>query len=201
MFSCHSRKKVSLNGFDVVGRDDENEAWKYRYLLDMDGHAYSGRFYAFAVLVEWHVVDPGEENVLVPFSEKGQLERNALAIQKGQDCSDEKMFFDVVGRDDENEAWKYRYLLDMDGHEMGVEVSADLRLIRPTNFPSVVTPNAACGLCHAFQDGMSQFEKMFFDVVGRDDENEAWKYRYLLDMDGHAYSGRFWALKYPLTCV
>jgi hypothetical protein len=75
-------------------------------------------------------VDPGEENALVPFSEKGQLERNALAIQKriespafnahfvaivfceGQDCSDEKMFFDVVGRDDENEAWKYRYLLD-----------------------------------------------------------------------------------------
>ncbi|CAG8923083.1 unnamed protein product [Penicillium salamii] len=33
--------------FDVVNREDHNEAWNYRYLLDMDGHAYSGRFYAF----------------------------------------------------------------------------------------------------------------------------------------------------------
>ncbi|KAF3016606.1 F-actin-capping protein subunit beta [Penicillium rubens] len=57
--------------FDVVGRDDENEAWKYRYLLDMDGHAYSGRFYAFlnsksvpfklTFFREWH------ENILFPW--------------------------------------------------------------------------------------------------------------------------------------
>jgi hypothetical protein len=88
----------------VVDPGEENVLvpWKYRYLLDMDGHAYSGRFYAFlnsksvpfkltffnlsnfvAVLVEWHVVDPGEENVLVPFSEKGQLE----PCWQG-DCSD-----------------------------------------------------------------------------------------------------------------
>ncbi|CAG8139250.1 unnamed protein product [Penicillium nalgiovense] len=40
----------------------------------------------------------------------------AIVFCEGQDCSDEKMFFDVVDRDDENEAWKYRYLLDMDGH-------------------------------------------------------------------------------------
>ncbi|CAI7641171.1 unnamed protein product [Penicillium viridicatum] len=33
--------------FHVLDREDENEAWKYRYLLDMNGHAYSGRFYAF----------------------------------------------------------------------------------------------------------------------------------------------------------
>ncbi|KAJ6183715.1 hypothetical protein N7519_005016 [Penicillium mononematosum] len=57
--------------FDVMGRDDENEAWKYRYLLDMDGHAYSGRFYAFlhsksvpfklTFFREWH------ENILFPW--------------------------------------------------------------------------------------------------------------------------------------
>jgi hypothetical protein len=57
--------------FDVVEHEDHNEAWNYRYLLDMDGHAYSGRFYAFmrsksvplklAFFREWH------ENILFPW--------------------------------------------------------------------------------------------------------------------------------------
>jgi hypothetical protein len=56
---------------DVVEPDPPEEAWKYRYLLDMDGHAYSGRFYAFmrsksvpfklTFFREWH------EDVLVPW--------------------------------------------------------------------------------------------------------------------------------------
>lgn len=51
--------------------DPQEEAWKYRYLLDMDGHAYSGRFLAFmrsnslpmkiAFFREWH------DNVLAPW--------------------------------------------------------------------------------------------------------------------------------------
>ncbi|CAG8895330.1 unnamed protein product [Penicillium egyptiacum] len=57
--------------FHVVGRGDQSEAWKYRYLLDMDGHAYSGRFYAFmrsksvpiklTFFREWH------KNILIPW--------------------------------------------------------------------------------------------------------------------------------------
>ncbi|KAJ5211061.1 hypothetical protein N7491_010877 [Penicillium cf. griseofulvum] len=56
---------------DIVQPDPPSEAWKYRYLLDMDGHAYSGRFYAFmrsksvpfklTSFREWH------EGVLVPW--------------------------------------------------------------------------------------------------------------------------------------
>lgn len=50
--------------FDVVKPDKQNGAWQYKYLLDIDGNAFSGRFYAFlksmslvykmAVFREWH---------------------------------------------------------------------------------------------------------------------------------------------------
>jgi hypothetical protein len=50
--------------FDVKDMVDQQDAWKYKYLLDIDGNAFSGRFYAFlqsrslvfkwAVFREWH---------------------------------------------------------------------------------------------------------------------------------------------------
>ncbi|KAK3067061.1 hypothetical protein LTR53_016281 [Teratosphaeriaceae sp. CCFEE 6253] len=50
--------------FDVTPPVDQQDAWKYRFLLDIDGNAFSGRFYAFlksrsltfkmAVFREWH---------------------------------------------------------------------------------------------------------------------------------------------------
>lgn len=50
--------------FGQADPDPQDDAWKYRYLLDMDGNAYSGRFYAFmlsdsvpfklAFFREWH---------------------------------------------------------------------------------------------------------------------------------------------------
>ncbi|CAG8942002.1 unnamed protein product [Penicillium salamii] len=56
---------------DIREPDPREEAWKYRYLLDMDGHAYSGRFYAFmrsksvpfklTFFREWH------EDILFPW--------------------------------------------------------------------------------------------------------------------------------------
>ncbi|CAG8133888.1 unnamed protein product [Penicillium olsonii] len=56
---------------DIREPDPREEAWKYRYLLDMDGHAYSGRFYAFmrsksvpfklTFFREWH------EDILIPW--------------------------------------------------------------------------------------------------------------------------------------
>lgn len=56
---------------DVVEPEPQSNAWQYRYLLDMDGHAYSGRFYALlrstgvpfkiTFFREWH------ENVLIPW--------------------------------------------------------------------------------------------------------------------------------------
>ncbi|KAJ5131817.1 hypothetical protein N7448_005975 [Penicillium atrosanguineum] len=56
---------------DIVEPEPQNNAWKFRYLLDMDGHAYSGRFYALlrskgvpfkmTSFREWH------ENLLIPW--------------------------------------------------------------------------------------------------------------------------------------
>ncbi|MCJ1274280.1 capsule-associated protein CAP1 [Puttea exsequens] len=50
--------------FEVVKADKQHEAWHYKYLLDIDGNAFSGRFYAFlksmslvykmAIFREWH---------------------------------------------------------------------------------------------------------------------------------------------------
>lgn len=50
--------------FNVVEPAEQQDAWKYKYLLDIDGNAFSGRFYAFlkshsltfkmAVFREWH---------------------------------------------------------------------------------------------------------------------------------------------------
>lgn len=50
--------------FDIANMTDQQDAWSYRFLLDMDGNAFSGRFYAFlkshsltfkmAVFREWH---------------------------------------------------------------------------------------------------------------------------------------------------
>lgn len=50
--------------FDVVKPENQNHAWQYKYILDIDGNAFSGRFYAFlksmslvyklAVFKEWH---------------------------------------------------------------------------------------------------------------------------------------------------
>jgi len=57
---CEAQKEY----FDLREAADQQEAWKYKYLLDMDGNAFSGRFYAFltskslvykmAVFREWH---------------------------------------------------------------------------------------------------------------------------------------------------
>ncbi len=51
--------------FTIKSHADQQHAWKYKYLLDIDGNAFSGRFYAFlksrslvyklAVFREWHL--------------------------------------------------------------------------------------------------------------------------------------------------
>jgi hypothetical protein len=51
--------------FEIKSHADQQKAWKYKHLLDMDGNAFSGRFYAFlksrslvyklAVFREWHL--------------------------------------------------------------------------------------------------------------------------------------------------
>ncbi|KAF0320572.1 hypothetical protein GQ607_012153 [Colletotrichum asianum] len=57
---CDAQKEF----FKIQGHAEQQDAWKYKYLLDMDGNAFSGRFYAFlqsksltfklAIFREWH---------------------------------------------------------------------------------------------------------------------------------------------------
>jgi hypothetical protein len=57
---CEAQKEF----FQVVERVDGQDAWYYKHLLDMDGNAFSGRFYAFlksksltykmSIFREWH---------------------------------------------------------------------------------------------------------------------------------------------------
>ena len=57
---CDAQKEF----FDITKPDKQHDAWQYKYLLDIDGNAFSGRFYAFlksmslvykmAVFREWH---------------------------------------------------------------------------------------------------------------------------------------------------
>lgn len=70
--------------FEVLDSEDQHEAWKYRYLLDMDGGTYSERFYAFlrsqsvvfklTFFREWH------ENVLFPWLHYVPLNKDATEI-------------------------------------------------------------------------------------------------------------------------
>ena len=57
---CDAQKEF----FDIKETAKQQDAWKYKYLLDIDGNAFSGRFYAFlnsrslvyklAIFREWH---------------------------------------------------------------------------------------------------------------------------------------------------
>lgn len=56
--------KAQAEYFDIKETAEQQDAWQYKYLLDMDGNAFSGRFYAFlrsrslvyklAIFREWH---------------------------------------------------------------------------------------------------------------------------------------------------
>ncbi|KAH7065622.1 hypothetical protein B0J12DRAFT_561792 [Macrophomina phaseolina] len=58
---CEEQRKA----FDIAEEEDQQEVWHSKHLLDMDGNAFSGRFYAFlqsksvvykiSLFREWHV--------------------------------------------------------------------------------------------------------------------------------------------------
>ncbi|OTB08596.1 glycosyltransferase family 90 protein [Hypoxylon sp. CI-4A] len=58
---CDAQKEF----FTIKGHAEQQDAWNYKYLLDIDGNAFSGRFYAFlksrslvykwAIFREWHL--------------------------------------------------------------------------------------------------------------------------------------------------
>ncbi|KAG9231861.1 glycosyltransferase family 90 protein [Amylocarpus encephaloides] len=124
---CKAQKQF----FDIKGTAKQQDAWKYKYLLDMDGNAFSGRFYAFlkskslvykmAVFKEWHAEWLKPWVHYVPLSLKGdewieavrwfageptgEKEAERLALQ-GRDWADK------VLRNEDLEVWFFRLLLE-----------------------------------------------------------------------------------------
>ncbi|CAG7920250.1 unnamed protein product [Penicillium olsonii] len=79
--SCDSQTKFFGGEAEV---DEPSKAWNYRYLLDMDGWAYSGRFYSFmnskslplkvSLFREWH------QDILIPWVHYVPLNKDADEI-------------------------------------------------------------------------------------------------------------------------
>jgi len=117
--------------FNVVPPADQQEAWKYRYLLDIDGNAFSGRFYAFlkshsltmkmAVFKEWHEewIKPwvhyiplslrGEEGLEVVryFSQEKEGQQQGVRMaEQGREWAGKAL------RNEDFEVWFFRLLLE-----------------------------------------------------------------------------------------
>ena len=122
---CDAQKEA----FNVVDRVDPQDAWKYRHLLDVDGNAFSGRFYAFlrskslvyklAVFREWHAewlkpwvhyvpmsLRGGEWVELVRWFEKDGAEDAKRLAVAGQGWANK------VLRNEDMEVWFFRLLLE-----------------------------------------------------------------------------------------
>ncbi|KAI4125765.1 MAG: hypothetical protein LQ347_005240 [Umbilicaria vellea] len=117
--------------FQVVEPAEQQDAWAYKYLLDIDGNAFSGRFYAFlksmslvykvAVFREWHEewIRPwvhyiplslkGEEYVesvrYFAQEEEGKLQAPRIAVQ-GREWAGKAL------RNEDFEVWFFRLLLE-----------------------------------------------------------------------------------------
>ncbi|KAL3427079.1 capsule-associated protein [Phlyctema vagabunda] len=124
---CDAQKQF----FDIKEQAKQQDAWKYKYLLDIDGNAFSGRFYAFlkskslvyklAVFREWHEEWLKPWVHYIPLSLRGdewveavrwfagetpgKKEAERIALQ-GRDWANK------VLRNEDLEVWFFRLLLE-----------------------------------------------------------------------------------------
>lgn len=124
---CDAQKEF----FDVKETAKQEDAWKYKYLLDIDGNAFSGRFYAFlrsrsmvyklAIFREWHEEWLKPWVHFIPLSLRGdewveavrwfageatgKKEAERMALQ-GRDWANK------VLRNEDLEVWFFRLLLE-----------------------------------------------------------------------------------------
>lgn len=117
--------------FDVVDLVDQQDAWGYKYLVDIDGNAFSGRFYAFlqsksltfklALFREWHNewVKPWVH--YVPLSLQGDdwleavrfINEDSEGSAEGQKIAKESRdWANKAVRKEDMEAWFFRLLLE-----------------------------------------------------------------------------------------
>lgn len=117
--------------FPMAPPVNSQEAWKYRYLLDIDGNAFSGRYYAFlrskslvfkmAMFREWHDewIKPWVH--FVPLSLKGDdyvesvryfVEEKEGKVQGPKLADNGREWAGRVLRNEDLEVWMFRLLLE-----------------------------------------------------------------------------------------
>ncbi|KAI6847893.1 glycosyltransferase family 90 protein [Hortaea werneckii] len=124
---CDAQKEF----FTLAPPVDQQEAWRFRYLLDIDGNAFSGRFYAFlrsrslvfkmAVFREWHEewIKPWVH--YIPLSLRGDEALESVRYLSAEDegkkqavrmAEASREWAGKVLRNEDFETWFFRLLLE-----------------------------------------------------------------------------------------
>jgi hypothetical protein len=117
--------------FGVGERVEQQDAWGYKYLLDIDGNAFSGRFYAFlqsrsltfklAIFREWHYEWLKPWLHYIPLSLQGNdwleavrffSDRDAGHVEAEKLASISREWANKVVRKEDMEVWFFRLLLE-----------------------------------------------------------------------------------------
>ncbi|KAH8692846.1 putative capsule-associated protein CAP1 [Talaromyces proteolyticus] len=124
---CHAQEEY----FDIVESASQQDAWAYKYLVDIDGNAFSGRYHAFlrsnslvyklAMFREWHDEWLDAWVHYIPLSMKGaeyvESVRYFAAEEEGKIqaprlAKQGKEWAEKVLRNEDLEAWFFRLLLE-----------------------------------------------------------------------------------------
>ncbi|KAI1861067.1 hypothetical protein JX265_009686 [Neoarthrinium moseri] len=124
---CNAQKEF----FNVQGRVSQEDAWQYKYLLDIDGNAFSGRFYAFlrsrslvfkwAVFKEWHLEWLKPWAHYIPLSLQGEDWLEAIRFfsdgplgrkEAERLANQQRDWANKVLRHEDMEVWFFRLLLE-----------------------------------------------------------------------------------------
>jgi hypothetical protein len=124
---CDAQKEF----FDVVDRVDQQDAWHFKYLLDVDGNAFSGRFYAFlksnslifkmSLFQEWHKDWLKPWVHYIPLSLRGDEWLEVVRYFAGEEDGKEdaarlaassKDWANKALRNEDLEVWFFRLLLE-----------------------------------------------------------------------------------------
>lgn len=124
---CHAQQEY----FDVVKAAGQQDAWAHKYLVDVDGNAFSGRFYAFllsnsfvykiALFREWHEEWLKPWLHYVPLGLKGneytETMRYFTKEEEGKKAASQiatsgQQWAQKVLRNEDLEVWFFRLLLE-----------------------------------------------------------------------------------------
>lgn len=117
--------------FNIQGHAEQHDAWGFKYLLDIDGNAFSGRFYAFlrsrsltykwAVFREWHLEWLKPWAHYIPLSLQGDdwveavryfADREDGTAEAERLANQQREWADKVLRHEDMEVWFFRLLLE-----------------------------------------------------------------------------------------